>query len=1563
MKILVLASLLLAFVSLFSNLVHNQPFEHVQPDGTRLTLYVSGDEYCHRVHDEGGYTILKHPQTGYAVYAMPDGNSISASEYEAGRADPSRLGIAKGLKKNTAEAEHRRTERWKSIRDGNRTQSTGSHNNIVCFVNFPYQYYGSDPSYAEYDDLFNSNPDESLKGYYEEVSLNRLHFTSHLYPAPDFNGDVLSIQANHDRNYYLPYSYPDNQTGYTSETQGEDRLKNMIEDVVDELDALVPAYIDTDTDNPADGIVDGLVLVIVGAADAWGEILWPACWTFSTSRGEINGNEVKRCILLFESSFSPSVACHEMGHNIGFPDLYHGHSGDIWDDISPCGRWDLMNSDRCQHTLTYMKWKYGGWFPTINEITPTATPTQYELAAVTPSNPYPCAKIASSNPGQFYMLEYRKRAGTYEDGIPGSGLLVYRINTACGNGNIDGPPDEVYVYRPGGIVNTNGLPASAAFSADSSRTSFHNYTDPIPWLWVNDSTTPDGNLVLTNIGPLGGDVIHFTVQNFIPHIWNGSADYDWANPANWNQNSVPDSLDYVEIPDGCPHYPELVTSQSCYHLTVNNGAYVLVATATLTVKTDLINYGSLFLSYTDARLEVRRDLIFNSGSTVGIDAPATSATLAVQRNLEFHHGCQVDLSSGFIELFGTQHGYIRTYDPYIAINHLRSAKTGGFASGIGELSTEDLAIRGNIYVLNGSKFNHYYGGTTKLLGSFYAYSGSILVFTQGSLCMQGSVTKYLSISDPTNYLNNLTVYKSGTAQVRLSTDVDIRGNLLIQSGIFNTQSHNIVLGGAWTNMQGSGSFLEGTGTVSLTGFSDQHISSEQFYNLELNKPDGTMLVEAGTAVICTNYNWTQGNLTVSGGNFSAIDLTDEGIFGTVTLSDGLIELQQDSYQFCDLRGTLNISGGTLKLYGGMGTNYLSYEDTGTLNMSGGVLDYVHQGVAISASYPFNDNISGGTIRTSQSFYVYRTDFNPRGGTVELYSDSDATLHMTANPGSNFFNVTIDKSASRLVNTYPHISREPETGRISGLPSRSYSVIGSGLLDINGDFRLEAGTFSAPDLIRIAGSWINLAGTQNFVQGTGTQTVEFDGSGYQYCNYPEVFNILQLNKSASALRLNLPDANLSCFSYDWADGKIQVHDGVFTAHDLAQNGVYGDFDVADNGIINLHQDTGQAVDVNGFLSTEGGEINIFGGSGNSYLGNGGPGGFVMVGGVIDFKDNGITVQDVVDEFTFDLTQGAVLRLAGSWIDTRGDVCLDDCEVEMYGPADNTISSGTGSRFYDLTIDKAAANYAGVTTNLRIDGILTINNCTFLTGSGNTIIVGNGVCVYGLLSFGTGTQLRLAGGTDLTVFDGGILECVGSSTGYNYISHDASGYYNLNVLSGGSIGARYTCFEYLGTSGVNVQSGATVSTAYPFSYCTFRYGITGGTLLTLNNAQSLTVNNTSFTTNAGGGAHNAAKTSNQGTVVFDPYAGAFSGAAYENDPDSRLFWGTGIQKVPTPVITYDDNQNQIWLDWVYPIPFTSFKIYRSLSPLGPWSSHGTSTTTSWHETLPGPYYLYRVTAIGP
>ncbi len=208
-----------------------------------------------------------------------------------------------------------------------------------------------------------------------------------------------------------------------------------------------------------------------------------------------------------------------MFHVLGAPDLYHF----TFDTIHPVGGWDLMetNSNPPQHMGCYMKYKYGHWIASIPQIT---TPGTYTLNPVTsPTNN--CYKIASPNSStEFFIVEYRsKTSSTYEAGLPGSGLLVYRINPAM-TGNLDGPPDEVYIFRLGGTPSQDGTIDNAFFNSTVGRTAINNSSNPYTFL----SNGTVGGLVLCNIGA-AGTTISFNYGNC------GGLQ---VNPAAWDFGNV-----------------------------------------------------------------------------------------------------------------------------------------------------------------------------------------------------------------------------------------------------------------------------------------------------------------------------------------------------------------------------------------------------------------------------------------------------------------------------------------------------------------------------------------------------------------------------------------------------------------------------------------------------------------------------------------------------------------------------------------------------------------------------------------------------------------------------------------------------------------------------------------------------------------------------------------------------------------------------------------------------------------------------------------------------------------
>ncbi len=382
---------------------------------------------------------------------------------------------------------------------GSKAPTTGTINNIVVFIRFSDQAEFTQ-NISTYNSMFNGTTGNTMQSYFWEASYNQVSVSSTFYPPATTT--VVSWQDSHPRNYYVPYDASTNPDGY-QDSQRTAREHTLLANAINGVNSQIPSGLVVDADN--NGNVDNVCFIIQGSTTAWSTLLWPHKWSLYSVSAYINNKRVNEYNFQLSGSLSNcSVLCHEMFHSMGAPDLYRYEN----DDISPAGTWDLMNSNSNppQHMTAFMKWKYGKW------ISGTEIPTLYTSGTYTLNNiKSPTGQFFRINSPvsstEYYVVEFRKKtvSGTFDSQIPGSGLLVYRINTTCGNGNADGPPDELYIYRPGGTPTTNGSYTTAHFSSETGRTSFNNTTNPSCFL--TDGTL--GNISISAIGSSAGSAISF----------------------------------------------------------------------------------------------------------------------------------------------------------------------------------------------------------------------------------------------------------------------------------------------------------------------------------------------------------------------------------------------------------------------------------------------------------------------------------------------------------------------------------------------------------------------------------------------------------------------------------------------------------------------------------------------------------------------------------------------------------------------------------------------------------------------------------------------------------------------------------------------------------------------------------------------------------------------------------------------------------------------------------------------------------------------------------------------
>ena len=595
----------LVFVALIfcMNVVFAAPLQNIettitQPDGSVLHCFISGDEFFNRLHDAEGYTIIQAPN-GYFVYATTDDEgNIIPSEHIVGKVDPKTIDVKPNIVLSKKEYLKER-DRMKLSGPKNRSSlNHGVYNNLAVFIKFKGDNDLTTTT-SNIELMLNGDGyfDVSMNNYYKKMTYNKLAMHSYLFPEPD-EEQLLAYEDIYPREYYLPYNETTNPTGYVDHADRSARQFSMLKRAIEFIADDVPNNINLDRNN--DGLVDNVIFIVKGNVSGWSTLLWPHCWEMGEGYDAyINGKKVYSFNFQLETSdkFTVSALCHEMGHSLGFPDLYH-YNEDA-EHLAPVGQWDLMatNTEPPQHTATYMKYKYGTWIDEIPEITEYGT---YTIEANSwEGGRRNCYKIASPEPDQFYLIEYRNDKTFFEQTLPDGGLLIYRIDTRQhGSQNYDGEfiYDEIYIFRPGGSHDNSGNLISATFSENDNRTVFNHTTNAYPFL---NKHIIDEEFNICNISKVG-DNMTFTYcpinteivpKNLIVNIegiekdvelrWQNVEEADSYNiyrdgtliASNVKENSYIDK--YSKLTDGYHEY--YVTSkcgnQESFH---SNEEYVII---------------------------------------------------------------------------------------------------------------------------------------------------------------------------------------------------------------------------------------------------------------------------------------------------------------------------------------------------------------------------------------------------------------------------------------------------------------------------------------------------------------------------------------------------------------------------------------------------------------------------------------------------------------------------------------------------------------------------------------------------------------------------------------------------------------------------------------------------------------------------------------------------------------------------------------------------------------------------------------------------------------------------
>lgn len=547
----VLLNILLLAAVVAAAPVKNMPVARVQPNGDTLYCLVSGDEFFHRLHDAEGYTIVQDEKTGAYVYADLQDGVLVPMQHRVGSVDPAQIGLVPNLVPGSEELKrlHRQweiPEKYWVHHPKTGGANHGQLNNIVIFVRFADEAVCTAQSFGTIDAMFNDSTAgaSSMYNYFKTTSYGNLHVVTTYRPQPS-GAVVVSYQDSCSRGYYMPYSAT-NPIGYADADARREREFGLIERAVNWVNANCPVSGGLNIDMDGDGMVDNICFVISGSYTGWSDLLWPHKWALYDRQVFINGKRVYTFNLQLAGSgdhyFSVSTFCHEMTHTLGAPDLYNYYH---YTNVTPAGSWDLMcaSQNPPQQTNALFKLNYLNWFDSIPEITDTGVYTLQSLA--TGSNR--AYKIASGTPYQWYILEYRNDADTFDATIPNGGLLVWRYNGSGSASNADfnnvDTLHELWLFRPNSSDDiTAGNVGMAAFGVEGRNIfsaacgSVAAASNPYPYL-CNGAV--DTTFSLTNI-QVSGDRQSVSFM-FTPH---------GGNPCP-PVTTFPETMDFEDETTGC----------------------------------------------------------------------------------------------------------------------------------------------------------------------------------------------------------------------------------------------------------------------------------------------------------------------------------------------------------------------------------------------------------------------------------------------------------------------------------------------------------------------------------------------------------------------------------------------------------------------------------------------------------------------------------------------------------------------------------------------------------------------------------------------------------------------------------------------------------------------------------------------------------------------------------------------------------------------------------------------------------------------------------------------------
>ncbi len=500
--------LLILFLGIFSagNLSAVPAFpgkiEFIQPDGTKVSIFLKGDEKVRWAETEDGYALLFNAK-GFYEYAQirEDGDMVCsgivaknesqrvATEREFLNKIPKHLRYSKSqvsLSKQIWEMRRAEAANVKAF------PTTGSRKLVCVLIGFTDKAFSK--TQADFNNLFNQagyatgGATGSVHDFFAEASYNRL----------DLSIDVFG-----------PYTAANAMAYYG----GNDANGNDMHPEVLATEAVTKANATANFanyDNDGNGTVDGVYVIYAGYGEEAGgssNAIWAHAWQFPTVTMDGKTLSTYSCSAEMSGNSGTTITkigviCHEFGHVLGAPDYYdtdyetsgqYDGTGD-W-DLQAGGSWN-NNGATPAHPNAYTKCYIYNW----------ATATTISIPQVltlnnSAQNAGSFYRYETTTKNEFFLLENRQKVG-FDAYVPGHGLLIYHVDGAWVSShfsanNINNTSHQGMFLMSAVATTANGVSLSSAnkinvsgctFPGTSFKTSFTDATTPNSKSWAAANT-------------------------------------------------------------------------------------------------------------------------------------------------------------------------------------------------------------------------------------------------------------------------------------------------------------------------------------------------------------------------------------------------------------------------------------------------------------------------------------------------------------------------------------------------------------------------------------------------------------------------------------------------------------------------------------------------------------------------------------------------------------------------------------------------------------------------------------------------------------------------------------------------------------------------------------------------------------------------------------------------------------------------------------------------------------------------------------------------------------------